>query len=125
MVCVRRANGQQWENREAMSVAENDSGWRPTYETCWQCKKRVRSDEAICVWCGATRIPQGAQNRLWAPSEPTREPSSFPQVGGMAGPQGMRAGDFAQPGGGSPLGMAVPLTEEAFNPYQSPAPLHP
>ncbi len=107
-----------------MSVVENDGGLRPTYEICWQCKKRVRVDERICVWCGATRIPQGTRNRLWTPAEPSQEPSPFPHAGGMAGPYGM-SGDFAQPGGGSPLGVAVPLSEEAFNPYQPAAPLHP
>lgn len=128
-----------------MSVEEMDGGWRPTYETCWQCKKRVRSDQAICVWCGATRVPQATRNHMWTPPEPggeysRRAPGSgtaygappmqqgaapFSEPGGADGSYGMATDDFGQQGGRSPLGVAVPQTGGLIDPYQSAAPAHP
>ncbi|MGZ6392345.1 MAG: hypothetical protein ACXWQZ_24150, partial [Ktedonobacterales bacterium] len=49
----------------------------------------------------------------------------FSEPGSAGGSYGMASDDFAQPGGRSPLGVAVPQTGELIDPYQSAAPVHP
>ena len=131
-------------------MEENEGGWRPSYETCWHCGKRVRADEVICVWCGATRVPEKRREQIWAPPEPSWEPPyqsgrnsaphgqpprqhgpflapqddarAMPSYGAAPMPYGTLPGDFASPADDSPLGVAVPLQQES---PQSPHPYQP